>query len=93
MITEAARRKLRAVRAPGPSVPSLYVRVPVDLPALRGLPARADELLAEAAAGMDGEHVVRARAEERRMVYRLLEVHARRMPAWSRGRTSCPRPA
>jgi peptide chain release factor subunit 1 len=77
MITKADVQKLRAVRAPGPSVLSVYVWVPVDPPALRGLPARADELLAEAAAGMDGQRTVRARAGERQTVHRLLEVHAR----------------
>jgi hypothetical protein len=61
MITEADVRKLRAIRTPGPSVLSLYLWVPVDLPALRGLPARADELLAEAAEGTDDRRAVKAR--------------------------------
>ena len=77
MITEADVRKLRAIRTPGPSVLSLYLWVPVDLPALRGLPARAGELLAEDAEGTNDRRAVKARGEERRTVRRLLEVHAR----------------
>ena len=79
MITVAEVQKLRAVRAPGPSVLSLYLHLPQSLPALRDLPDRADELLAEAAAAADARPAVTVHAEQRRMVRRLLEVHAR---AW-----------
>jgi Bacterial archaeo-eukaryotic release factor family 10 len=79
MITVAEVQKLRAVRAPLPSVLSLYLQVPMSLPALRDLPARADELLAEAVAATNGRPGVTAYREERRTVRRLLEVHAR---AW-----------
>ena len=49
MITKAEVAKLRAIRVPGRAVLSLYIWVPMDVPAVRGLPARADELFAEAA--------------------------------------------
>lgn len=77
MITEEDVGKLLAVRAAGPVVLSLYVWVPVDMPALASLPARADELLAVAAAGMDGPHAIRDRSGERQTVRALLEAHAR----------------
>jgi len=75
MISEAEVQKLRAIHARGLSVLSLYVWVPVDLPALRELPARADELLA--AADVGGQRAVRERHEERRTIRELLQVHAR----------------
>ena len=53
MITEAEVAKLRAIRVPGRSVLSLYIWVPMDVPAMHGLPARAYELLAEAATGIE----------------------------------------
>jgi hypothetical protein len=77
MISEADIQKLRAIHALSPSVLSLYTWVPVDLPALRELPARADELLTVAAAGIDGRRAVRARQEERQAVREMLQVHAR----------------
>ena len=77
MITEADVAKLRQVRAPGRSVLSLYLWVPVDVPALRGLPARADELIAEAATGIDDKGTAKPRGEDRQTVRRLLEAHAR----------------
>ncbi len=82
MISEADVQKLRAVHARGPSVLSLYVWVPVDVPALRGLPARADELLALAVEGADGQRadgqrVVRAHGWERRVARDMLAAGAR----------------
>jgi peptide chain release factor subunit 1 len=77
MISEAVVRKLRAIRAAGPSVLSLYVWVPLDVSALRGLPARADELLAVATEGVDGWRVIQERSGERQTARKLLEVHAR----------------
>ena len=77
MISEADVQKLRAIHAHGPSVLSLYVWVPVDLPALRELPARADGLLTVAAAGMDGQRTVRERQQERQTVRGMLRAHAR----------------
>jgi hypothetical protein len=46
MISEADVQKLRAIHAHGPSVLSLYVWLPVDLPVLRELPARAEPVVA-----------------------------------------------
>lgn len=77
MITESDVKKLRSVRAAGPSVLSLYMWVPVDLPALASLPARADELLGVAVAGMDSRRVLRECRAERQAVRALLEEHAR----------------
>ena len=83
MITAAEVQKLRAIRAPGPSVLSLYLQIPPALPALRDLPARADELLAQAVS-TDKQRALAVHSELRRTVRRLLEVHAR---AWL-GRTA-----
>jgi peptide chain release factor subunit 1 len=77
MISEADVQKLRAIHAHGPSVLSLYVWVPVDLPALRELPARADELLTVAAAGTDGQRTIRERQRERQTVRDMLQARAR----------------
>ncbi len=77
MISEADVRKLRAVHAAGPSVLSLYVWVPLDVAALRGLPARADELLTVAAEGMDEQRALKERSQERQTVRGLLADHAR----------------
>jgi hypothetical protein len=76
MISHADVEKLLGIQAAERSVLSVYLQVPVNPPALRGLPARVDELLA-LAGGADGPGAVRARDEGRRMVRRLLEVHAR----------------
>ena len=77
MIAAADVQRLRAVCAPEPSVLSLYMWLPTDLPALRGSPARADELIAQAAAGADVRQTAGARSEQRRTVRKLLEVHGR----------------
>lgn len=45
MITEAGAERLRARRADGPSVLSVYLGVPVDVGQHRGLPVRARELI------------------------------------------------
>jgi peptide chain release factor subunit 1 len=77
MITAAQVAKLRAVYAAGPSVLSLYLWVPVDVPAALALPARADELLT--AALPDAREAARPYScdEERKTVRRLLQTHAR----------------
>ena len=78
MISRAEVDKLLSVRADGPSVLSLYLWVPLDPAALRGLPARAGELFALAARdgpGLPG--TVQVQAEDRRAVHGLLEAHAR----------------
>jgi Bacterial archaeo-eukaryotic release factor family 10 len=77
MITEADVRKLCEVRAAGRSVLSLYLGVPGDPAALRGVPARADELLTEAVAGSADRRTVRARKEGMQAVRDLLAVHTR----------------
>jgi len=78
MISRAEVDKLLSVRADGPSVLSLYLWVPLDPAALRGLPARAGELFVLAARdgpGLPG--MVRVQAEDRRAVRGLLAAHAR----------------
>jgi hypothetical protein len=78
MITRAEIEKLLRVRSSDSSVFSLYLRVPVDPPALRSLPGRAEELLAAARSGAaEDRDVARARDEDRRIVRRFLEMHAR----------------
>jgi hypothetical protein len=80
MITYADVEKLLATRSEDPPVLSLYMEMPLDLPALRGLPARAGELLNSAAGGPcgpDGPHAERALAEARQAVRRILEDSAR----------------
>src|ERR1039457_5802512 len=76
MICHADLEKLLGIQTAERSVLSVYLQVPVNPPALRGLPARVDELLA-LAGGADGLGALRARDEGRRMVRRLLEIHAR----------------
>ena len=78
MISRAEVDKLLSVRAGGPAVLSLYLWVPVDPAALRGLPARAGELFALAARegpGLPGP--VRVQAGDRRAVRGLLAARAR----------------
>jgi len=78
MISRAEVDKLLEVRAPGPSLLSLYVQLPLDPAELRGLPAHVGELLALAA--RDGPGVpaaVRVGAAEARAVRGLLASHAR----------------
>jgi hypothetical protein len=77
MISEADVQKLQAIHVSGPSVLSLYIWVPVDVSALPGLPARADELLELAAEGMGGQHALKACGAERQTALALLEAHAR----------------
>ena len=78
MITRADVDKLLNMRAAGPSVLSLYLRVPLDPAELRGLPARADELFALAARdGSDAPDVIRVLDGDRRTVRGLLDSRAR----------------
>jgi len=78
MLTRADVEKLLSIREVGPSVLSLYLRVPLDQPALRGLPARVDDLLARAGrGGSDDREVQQAQDEDRHMARRSLEIHAR----------------
>lgn len=75
MITVAEARKLGAVHTVHPGVLSLYLAVPLDPAELRGLPARADDLIsaAESAAGGRG-HVAQV---DRRSIRGKLEVGGR----------------
>jgi hypothetical protein len=78
MVTHAEVEKLLGVRSADPSVLSLYVSVPQHPPALRGLPARADDLLSAArSAAAEDRSVAQARDEDRRLARRMLELHAR----------------
>jgi len=53
MVSYADVEKLLVVHREDPPVLSLYLQVPVNMPALRGLSARAGGLLAEAAEGTE----------------------------------------
>ncbi|HUY44710.1 MAG TPA: hypothetical protein VMV92_03135 [Streptosporangiaceae bacterium] len=77
MISYAEAEKLLGIQAPDRSVLSLYLSVPLDPAELRELPARAGELIAEAARAGDDPTARRERDEDRRLVQTLLEVHAR----------------
>jgi hypothetical protein len=75
MITVAETGKLGAVRAVHPGVLSLYLAVPLDLAELRGLPARADDLIAAAESAVGGcGHVAQ---EDRSAVREKLEISGR----------------
>ena len=78
MISRAEVDKLLKLRAPGPSLLSLYVQLPLGPAGLRGLPAHVGELFALAA--RDGPGVpaaVRVGAAEAQAVRGLLASHAR----------------
>lgn len=78
MISRAAVDKLLSARATDPAVLSVYVQVPVDPAALRGLPAKAGGLLVAAARRhADGRGAIRVRDADRQAVRDLLEQHAR----------------
>jgi len=78
MITQAEVEKLLRVRSADSSVLSLYLGVPLDPPALRSLPGRAERLLAAARSGAaEDRDVAEARDEDRHIVRRMLEIHAR----------------
>jgi Bacterial archaeo-eukaryotic release factor family 10 len=78
VITQGEVEKLLRVRSSDSSVFSLYLRVPTDPPSLRSLPGRAEGLLAGARSGAAEERdVAQARDEDRRIVRRFLEIHAR----------------
>jgi len=69
--------KLLGLQSAERSVLSVYLQVPVDPPALRGLRARVSELLALAGGGATSPGAVRATEEDRQRIRRLLEAHAR----------------
>jgi hypothetical protein len=72
--------KLLGVQAPGSSVVSVYLDVPLDPAARRGIPARLDELLATAQhSPADGEAAARARKSELPAIRDAVSLHA---PEW-----------
>ncbi|MGE5292972.1 MAG: hypothetical protein ACM3ML_38480 [Micromonosporaceae bacterium] len=78
MTNRADVDKLMSTRAADPAVLSIYVPVPLDPAALRGLPPRVGELIAAAERGSTpGGGAVRVRDEDRRAVRELLEKSAR----------------
>ena len=75
MITVAEARKLGAVHTARPGVLSLYLTVPLDPAELRGLPARADDLITAAeSVGGGGGHVA---GEDRGLVREKLKISGR----------------
>jgi len=87
MITLAEAGKLGAVHAVDPGVLSLYLTVPVDPAELRGLPARADDLIgaAERAAGGCG-HVAE---QDRSTIRQELQAGGRDWPGRSVALFAC----
>lgn len=78
MISRVDVDKLLDMRAAGPSVLSLYVRVPLDPAELRGLPAHLGELYALAARETPGlPAAIRVGAADAQAVHGLLASHAR----------------
>jgi hypothetical protein len=72
---------------------SLYVSVPLDLPALRGLPARADDLLSGArSAAAEDHYLAQARDADWRLSRRMLKLHARKWLGRTVAIFACPKP-
>jgi hypothetical protein len=93
MITHADIGRLLHVRAAGPTVLSLYLRVPSDPSALPGLPARADGLLARTGRGStDDPDTAAAQDEDRRIAADMLEVNAREWLVGTIGVFACGEP-
>ncbi len=76
MISHAEVEKLLEIEAAKPSVLSLYLTVPKDPDARRGLAARAGELFTLAARDGNGAGAIRVSEHDRRLVRGLLERHA-----------------
>jgi hypothetical protein len=78
MISYADVEKLRSLRAPEPAVLSLYLPVPLDPAGLRGLSARAGELMTGArAAGADASMEAGVSVPDRTAVLDVLAVYGR----------------
>ena len=93
MITHADIGKLLSVRAAGPTVLSLYLRVPKDPATLPGLPDRAGELAARAGrGGTDDPDTAAAQEEDWRIARRMLEVQARQWLGGTIGLFACAEP-
>jgi len=85
MISHADVEKLRGRRAPEPAVLSLYLPVPLDPAGVRGLAARAEDLMAGAGAdGPDRASIAGAGPADRDAVLGALAAHGRDWP----GRTA-----
>jgi hypothetical protein len=81
MISHADVEKLRGRRAPEPAVLSLYLPVPLDPAGVRGLAARAEDLMAGAGAGgPDRASIARAGPADRDAVLGALAAHGRDWP-------------
>jgi hypothetical protein len=81
MISHADVEKLRGMRAPGPAVLSLYLPVPAGPACVRGLAARAEDLMAGAGVGgPDGAGTARAGHADRDAVLGALAAHGRDWP-------------
>jgi len=85
MITTTDIDKLLSIRAPHETVLSLYVAVPLDPAGLRELPAKASDLIREAASGGPGL----ASAEDTRVVCEAVTAHARQNLGCTLGVFSC----
>jgi hypothetical protein len=79
MISEADVQKLLSIHASAPTVLSVYISIPVDVPDLPELSARADELMKVAAEGMGGHQALMACSAERQKALALLDGHAREL--------------
>ena len=80
MIDTEGVTKLLGVHAPGSSVVSVYLNVPLDPAERRGIPARLDDLLATAQhSPADGEAAARARKSELPGIRDTVSQHA---PEW-----------
>jgi hypothetical protein len=81
MIDAEGVAKLLGMRAPGSSVVSVYLDVPLDPGKLRSIPARLDDLLASAwHESGDGEAVERGRRAELPAIRDTVALHAREWP-------------
>jgi hypothetical protein len=78
MISHADVEKLRSIRAPGPTVLSLYLPVPMDPVGVPGLTAQAEDLMAGAGAGRpDGVSIAKVGQADRAAVLGALAAHGR----------------
>jgi hypothetical protein len=78
MISHADVEKLRSMRAPGPTVLSLYLPVPLDPAGVQGLAAQAGDLMAAAGSGRpDGASIAKVGHADRDAVLDALAAHGR----------------
>ncbi len=78
MISHADVEKLHSIRAPGPTVLSLYLPVPMDPAGVPGLTAQAEGLMAGAGAGRpDGASIAGVDQADRAAILGALAAHGR----------------